>query len=245
LQTQVGKDTESFRLKYCLLQDNIRVYFIENMRFFNRHGVYGTNGIDYSDNRERFIFFQKAVLESVKALMFRPDIIHCHDWQLGLIPAYLRTNLKNDGFLWNTSSVFTIHNISYQGQFDSDTIKIAGFSWEDFTSDKLEYYNTVNFMKCGIKLSDAVSTVSPTYAKEIKEFNGMGMESILNLRQDDIYGILNGIDYDYWNPAIDKNIKANYSKDNIQGKVICKADLQKLCGFEVKKMFICLAAYQD
>ncbi|MDR0398854.1 MAG: glycogen synthase [Endomicrobium sp.] len=235
LQTQVGKDTESFRLKYCLLQDNIRVYFIENMRFFNRSGVYGTDGIDYSDNKERFIFFQKAILESVKALMFRPDIIHCHDWQLGLIPAYLRTNLKNDGFFWNTSSVFTIHNIAYQGQFGSDTVKIAGFSWEDFTSDKLEYYNTVNFMKCGIKLSDAVSTVSPTYAKEIKEFNGMGMESVLNLRQDDIYGILNGIDYDYWNPATDKNIKANYSKDNIQGKAICKADLQKLCGFEIKK----------
>ncbi|MDR1244602.1 MAG: glycogen/starch synthase, partial [Endomicrobium sp.] len=112
LQIQVGKDTESFRLKYCLLQDNIRVYFVENMHFFNRPGVYGTDGLDYSDNKERFIFFQKAVLESVKALMFRPDIIHCHDWQLGLIPAYLRTNLKNDGFFWNTSSVFTIHNIA-------------------------------------------------------------------------------------------------------------------------------------
>ncbi|MDR1474352.1 MAG: glycogen synthase [Endomicrobium sp.] len=235
LQTIVGKDTENFRLKYCLTKGSITVYFIENMHFFNRHGVYGTNGLDYGDNKERFIFFQKAVLESVKALMFTPDIIHCHDWQTGLIPAYLKTNLKNDGFFWNTSSIFTIHNIAYQGQFDADTVNTAGFSWEDFKSDKLEYYNTINFMKCGIKLSDAVSTVSPTYAKEIKDFNGRGMEIIINSRQDEIYGILNGIDYDYWNPAVDKYIKANYSKNDFKGKVICKEELQKLCGFGIKK----------
>jgi starch synthase len=197
--------------------------------------VYGANGLDYGDNKERFIFFQKAVLESVKALMFRPDIIHCHDWQTGLIPAYLKTNLKNDGFFWNTSSVFTIHNIAYQGQFDAGTVSTAGFSWEDFNSDKLEYYNTINFMKCGIKLSDAVSTVSPTYAKEIKDFNGRRMEIILNSRQDEIYGILNGIDYGYWNPALDKYIKANYSKNDFKEKAICKEELQRLCGFEIKK----------
>jgi starch synthase len=235
LHVQVGKDRESFRLKYCLIEYNISVYFIENMRFFNRCGVYGSDGLDYRDNKERFIFFQKAVLESVKALMFRPDIIHCHDWQTGLTPAYLKTNLKNDGFFWNTSSVFTIHNIAYQGQFAPETAKEAGFFWQDFTPDKLEYYNTFNFMKCAIKLSDVVSTVSPTYAKEIKEFNGRGMEIVLNSRQDNVYGILNGIDYSHWNPATDKNIKKNYSKDNFQGKSICKADLQKMCGFDIKK----------
>ncbi|MDR2436766.1 MAG: glycogen synthase [Endomicrobium sp.] len=235
LHVQIGKDRENFRLKYCLTEHNISVYFIENMRFFNRSGVYGSAGLDYADNKERFIFFQKAVLESVKALMFRPDIIHCHDWQTGLIPAYLKTNLKNDGFFWNTSSIFTIHNIAYQGQFGPETVKEAGFSWEDFTPDKLEYYNTLNFMKCGINLADAVSTVSLTYAKEIKEFNGRGMEIVLNSRRDNVYGILNGIDYSYWNPATDKNIKENYSKDNFQGKTICKEDLQKLCGFDIKK----------
>ncbi|MDR3113773.1 MAG: glycogen synthase, partial [Endomicrobium sp.] len=211
LCVKVGKETESFRIKYCITKENVTVYFIENMRFFDRPEIYGPNGSDYGDNRERYIFFCRAALEAVKALMFRPDIIHCHDWQTGLIPAYLKTNLKNDGFFWNTSTVYTIHNIAYQGGFSADTVVTAGFSWEDFTVDKLEYYNTLNFMKCGIGLCDAVSTVSPTYALEVKEFNGRGMEIVLNSRKDDIYGILNGIDYDYWNPLTDPFIAKNYS----------------------------------
>jgi starch synthase len=234
LAVKVGNDTESFRIKYCVTEDKTTVYFIENMRFFDRPEIYGHNGSDYGDNRERYIFFCRAALEAVKALMFRPDIIHCHDWQTGLIPAYLKTNLKNDGFFWNTSSVYTIHNIAYQGGFAADTVAEAGFSWEDFTVDKLEYYNTLNFMKCGIGLSGAVSTVSPTYALEIKEFNGRGMEIVLNSRKDDIYGILNGIDYDYWNPKTEPFIPKNYSPDDLSGKKICKAELQKLCGFEIR-----------
>ncbi|MDR1940949.1 MAG: glycogen/starch synthase, partial [Endomicrobium sp.] len=170
LRVKVGADTENFRLKYCVTKDGITVYFIENMRFFYRLGVYGSDGADYGDTRERYIFFCRAVLEALKAVMFRPDIIHCHDWQTGLIPAYLKTNLSNDGFFWNTSSVFSIHNIAYQGYYGADTIDAAGFSWKDFTPDKLEFYNHVNFMKCAIAMSDAVSTVSPTYALEIKEF---------------------------------------------------------------------------
>ncbi len=233
LQVNVGKDTESFRIKYCVTEDGITVYFIENMRYFNRPGIYGVNNMDYGDNRERYIFFCRAALEAAKAVMFRPDIVHCHDWQTGLIPAYLKTVMKNDGFFWNTSSVYTIHNIAYQGSFPADTVELAGFSWEDFTVDKLEFYNNVNFMKTAIDMADAVSTVSPTYAKEIKEFNGRGMEVVLNSRQDDIYGILNGIDYSYWNPETDSNIPANFSKDDTSGKKICKADLQKMCGFEV------------
>ncbi|MCL2335391.1 MAG: glycogen synthase, partial [Endomicrobia bacterium] len=235
LQVSVGKETESFRIKTCTAEGGVIVYFIENMRYFNRPGVYGDNGMDYGDNKERYIFFCRAVLESLKAMMFRPDIIHCHDWQTGLIPAYLKTNLKNDGFFWNTSSVFTIHNIAYQGSYGPDVVETAGFSWEDYTPDKLEFYNTFNFMKCGIQLADAVSTVSPTYAKEIKEFNGRGMETVLNSRHDDIYGILNGIDYEYWNPKTDKHIEANYSKSDPAGKKLCKAALQKMCGFDVKE----------
>ena len=233
LKVNVGKETEKFRIKHGVTEDGINVYFIENMRFFNRPGVYGDIGSDYGDNRERYIFFCRAALEAAKALMFRPDIIHSHDWQTGLIPAYLKTNLKNDGFFWNTSSVFTIHNIAYQGEFGADTVVAGGFSWEDFTIDKLEFNNNVNFMKCGIGMADAVSTVSPTYALEIKEFNGRGMEAVLNTRPDQIYGILNGIDYDYWNPKTDPFLPANYTKDNLNGKKICKAELQKMCGFEV------------
>ena len=233
LKVQVGNETEKFRLKQGVTEDGIIVYFIENTRYFNRPGIYGENGYDYGDNRERYIFFCRAALEAVKAVMFRPDIIHCHDWQTGLIPAYLKTNFRNDGFFWNTASVYTIHNIAYQGSFEAATVEVAGFSWEDFTTDKLEFYNNVNFMKCGIGMADAVSTVSPTYALEIKEFNGRGMEIVLNSRNDDIYGILNGIDYSYWNPETDGFLPENYSKKNFAGKKICKAELQKACGFDV------------
>ena len=231
LKVNVGKETEKFRIKRGITEDGINVYFIENMRYFNRPGIYGDDASDYGDNRERYIFFCRAALEAAKALMFRPDIIHCNDWQTGLIPAYLKTNLKNDGFFWNTSSVYTIHNIAYQGQFGADTVAAGGFLWEDFTTDKLEFYNNVNFMKCGICMADAVSTVSPTYALEIKEFNGKGMETVLNTRLDQIYGILNGIDYDYWNPETDRYLPANYAKNNLAGKKICKTELQKMCGF--------------
>ncbi|MDR2426050.1 MAG: glycogen synthase GlgA [Endomicrobium sp.] len=248
LRVNVGKEMEKFRIKRGMTEDGIDVYFIENMRYFNRPGIYGDNGIDYGDNRERYIFFCRAALEAAKALIFRPDIIHCHDWQTGLIPAYLKTNLRNDGFFWNTSSVYTIHNIAYQGNFGADTVVAGGFSWEDFTTDKLEFYNNVNFMKCGIAMADAVSTVSPTYASEIKEFNGRGMEIVLNSRPDRIYGILNGIDYDYWNTKTDKYITANYSKDDLVGKKMCKIELQKICGFDVDEeayLFGCVSRLDD
>ncbi|GAB1401420.1 glycogen/starch synthase [Elusimicrobiota bacterium] len=234
LKIRVGKEQESFRIKTCLLEDNIPVYFIENMRYFNRIGIYGDDtGIGYGDNRERFIFFSKAAIESVKALMFRPDIIHCHDWHTGIIPAYLKTTHADDGFFWKTSSIYTIHNIAFQGSFDAETtVPLAGFSWEDYTSDKLEFYNTFNFMKAGLAYADIISTVSPTYAKEIQTASfGNGMEVVLTTRKEDVHGILNGVDYSYWNPRTDKNLKANYSPDDIKNKIICKRDLQEKCGF--------------
>jgi len=235
LSEKVGYDEERFAVKKCKNKDGVPVYFVESQRFFSRNGVYGENGYEYSDSRERYIFFCRAVLQSLKKLKFKPDVIHCHDWQTGLIPAYLKTTLKNDPYFSRTSSVFTIHNIAYQGSFPADTVVAAGFSWEDFTVDKLEFYNNVNFMKTAISMSDAVSTVSPTYALEIKDFNGMGMSRVLNSRKDKIYGILNGIDYEYWNPETDKNIVSNFSKRDASGKSLCKADLQKMCGFEAKE----------
>ena len=233
LTVKVGVERESFRIKTCMLDGDIPVYFIENMRYFNRLGIYGDeSGIGYGDNRERYIFFSKAAIESVKALMFRPDIVHCHDWHTGIIPAYLKTTQADDGFFWKTSSVYTIHNIAFQGSFDAETtVPMAGFSWEDYTSDKLEFYNTFNFMKAGIAYTDIISTVSPTYAGEIQNFAGNGMEVVLKTRKNDIYGILNGIDYSYWNPKTDKNLKANYSENDLSGKLLCKRALQEKCGF--------------
>ncbi|MDR3049929.1 MAG: glycogen synthase [Elusimicrobiota bacterium] len=233
LRVNVGYETHFFSLKYYITDDGITTYFIENNRYFNRAGIYGDFGIDYPDNRDRYIFFNRAVLESMKALGFRPDIIHCHDWQTALLPAYLKTTHRNDGFYWNTACVYTIHNIAYQGSFGADTVEAAGFARMDFTPEKIEYYGGVNFMKSAITLADRVSTVSPSYALEIKDFNGRGMEWSLTRRGDKIYGILNGIDYNYWNPKTDKNIAANYSIKNMKGKSICKKDLQNLCGFDI------------
>lgn len=234
LSVYVGKEQENFRIKTCMLDGNIPVYFIENLRYFNRLGVYGDDsGIGYGDNRERFIFFSKAAIEATKALMFRPDIIHCHDWHTGLIPAYLKTVNLNDGFFWNTSSVYTIHNIAFQGSFDAaSTLPMAGFSWEDYKSDKLEFYNTFNYMKAGLAYTDIISTVSPTYANEIQGPAGKGMEVVLQTRKNDVFGILNGIDYSYWNPKEDKNIAANFSAENRTNKKLCKKALQEKCGFK-------------
>ena len=234
LAVRLGKEEIYFRIKQGFLDENIPVYFIENMRFFDRSGVYGDdNGIGYGDNRERYIFFCKAVIESIKAILFVPDIIHCNDWHTGLIPAYLKITNAYDGFFWKTSVIYTIHNIAFQGSFDAATsVPLAGFSWEDYKSDKLEFYNTFNFMKAGIVYTDIVSTVSPTYAKEIQAGFGNGMEVVLKTRKSDIYGILNGIDYSYWNPETDNNLVANYSKQNIENKILCRKDLIEICNFE-------------
>lgn len=216
------------------LDDDVPVYFVESARYFNRGEVYGTNDGDYADNRERFIFFSRAVLETAKALNFQPDVIHCNDWQTAIIPAYLKTAYRIDGFFIKTATVYTIHNLAYQGSFDSDTVKIANFSRSDFTWDKLEYFGRFNFMKAGLVYADVLSTVSPSYAMEIQtREGGCGLDGILRYRTRDISGILNGIDYDEWNPAKDAAIAANFSKDDAAGKRKCKEDLQKTCGLEI------------
>ena len=230
LQIPVGDRFETAQIMTTVSPNGTECYFIENARYFNRPEIYGTAAGDYPDNRERFIFFSRAVLEASKAIGFQPQVIHCHDWQTGLIPAYLRTLYSIDGFYCNAATLFTIHNIAYQGLFKSDTIPIAGFSWKDFTWDKLEYYGKVNFLKIGLTYSDMLSTVSPTYAREIlyEEF-GRGMEKTLKHRVNDLVGILNGIDYDEWNPAKDKVIAENYSGEDLSGKAACKRGLQAFC----------------
>ncbi|MFN3966117.1 MAG: glycogen synthase GlgA [Endomicrobiia bacterium] len=212
--------------------DSVPVYFIENSKYFDRDEIYRTKDGDYSDNPLRFIFFSRSVLEFCKAIDFKPDIIHCNDMQTGLIPAYLKTLYRIDAFFNKTKTVFTIHNIAYQGVYSKNVFYLAGFSEEEFTFEKLEYYNQINFIKAGIVYSDIVSTVSPTYAIEIQtnHEHGRGLEGVLRTRKNSLFGILNGIDYEEWNPETDKIIKANYNYNDISGKSLCKKDLQNLCG---------------
>ncbi|MFN3550299.1 MAG: glycogen synthase [Endomicrobiia bacterium] len=221
------------------LDKNIKVYLLENDRFFGREEVYATSEGDYEDNPLRFIFFSRGVLETLKAVDFKADIIHCHDMQTGLIPAYLKTLYSIDAFFQHTKSVFTIHNIAYQGLYDYKIFELAGFAPYDFTPEKFEYYGKINFMKSGIVFSDIVTTVSPTYAKMVcdSHIEGRGLEGVLSKKYSEgkVIGILNGIDYNEWNPETDEYIKANYNIKQIEKKSLCKEELQKICEFKISQ----------
>ena len=229
----IGNTMEYAFIKTAVL-NGVRYYFLENHKYFSRKEVYGEKGRDYPDNRERFIFLSRGALELSKFLGFKPDIIHCNDWQTALIPAYLKTVYKTDNYFAQTASVYTIHNIAYQGIFEPSTIDAAGFSWQDFTWDKFEFFGAFNFMKAALVYCDVINTVSPSYAQEIlTHMFGCGMEKILQYRKPDLYGILNGIDYDCWNPKTDKLIAANYSKQFLSNKVKCKNDLINCCKLDI------------
>lgn len=216
----------------------VSVYFIENAKYFDRPGIYRANFGDYEDNDERFIFFSRAVLEGAKFIGFKPDVIHTHDWQTGLVGAYLKTLYRIDSFFSKTAGVFTINNIAYQGMFPKETLLKAGFSWPDFTPDRLEFYGGLNYMKAGIVFADLITTVSPTYASEIqfKPESGKGLEGVLRSRNSDLFGILNGMDDEIWDPATDSFIERGYDPESFsKGKAACKKALQNECGLEETK----------
>jgi starch synthase len=219
-----------------LIGRNIKVFFIENDKYFNRLGLYGDKTGDYPDNLDRFSYFCKRALELLKELKFTPDIIHCHDWQTALIPVYLKTLYKRDPFYKKIKTIFTIHNIGYQGLFLKEEYTKLGLDWSLFNIEMLEFYGKVNILKGGIVFSDIINTVSNTYSKEIqtKEF-GFGMEGILSRRKNDVFGILNGLDYSIWNPETDKFIVKNYSAQNIEDKDKNKEELQRICKLPLKK----------
>ena len=228
----VGNEYLTAGVWRCKRDNSVPVYFIENDRYFGREPVYGNEFGEYPDNSDRLIFFNRSVFEICKSIGFKPDIIHCNDMQTGLIPAYLKTLYRIDSFFSDTKTVYEIHNIVYQGLYSAVAYFRAGFDWVDFTVDRLEYYGQVNFTKSGINYAGKIITVSPAYAREIQSSAkyGHGMEGILTSRSSDITGILNGIDYDIWNPEKDKFIVSNYSIKTLQGKQLCKSDLLKNCG---------------
>lgn len=202
----------------------IIVYFIKCDHFYDRDEIYG----DYKDNAERSIFFSKSVLELLKYVNWKPDIIHCNDWQTALIPALLK-NLYNDDQLYqNIRILFTIHNLGYQGIFPKEKFVKTGLDDKLFTSKGLEFRGKLNLMKAGIIFADILNTVSMKYASEIqtKEF-GFGLEAFLRKRKRDLYGIMNGIDYDLWDPRIDQYIWHKYDENSLEKKRLNKVQLQK------------------
>ncbi|MGQ9801605.1 MAG: glycogen synthase GlgA [Candidatus Saccharicenans sp.] len=212
--------------------DGFSVYLIDNPAFYDRDFLYSTPEGDYPDNGERFAFFSLAALETLRALSFKPDLIHAHDWQSALAFAYLRHGQQVDGFYARTRLLFTIHNLAYQGLFPPQLLEKVGLSAALFNPENLEFYGRVNFLKAGLLYSDAISTVSPTYSQEIQtpEF-GFGLDGVLRFRSDRLFGILNGIDYQDWNPATDPALPAHYSRDNPAGKTVCRLELLRAFNF--------------
>jgi len=214
--------------------EGVTVHLIENEEYFDRSGIYGDAQGDYFDNGPRFVFFCRGALEAVKLLGIKPDIIHAHDWQTGLILPYLKTLYAQEFLFRDAASLFTIHNLGYQGNFPPWVFSLTGIPDEEFRWTKMEFYGNVSFLKSGIVYADAVSTVSETYAREIiTEQLGFGMQGALAQRKNVLFGILNGIDQDEWNPATDRSIPASYSPDDLSGKKICRTALLKEFGISV------------
>jgi len=217
-------------ISYSLIGKNIKVYFIEKDLYFARDGLYTDKTGDYKDNLDRFSYYSRRTLELLKEINFKADIIHCHDWQSALICVYLKTLYMDDPFYKNSKTILTIHNIGYQGLFSKDEFPKLGLDWKYFNMEMLEFYGKINLLKAGIVFCDIINTVSPTYSREIqsKEF-GYGLEGILTKRKEDVFGILNGLDYSIWNPRTDKFIIKNYSLENIEDKYKNKEDLERVC----------------
>lgn len=203
----------------------VKFYFVDYPPFFERDALYGTSAGDYPDNAERFALFSRAVLEASKILGV-PDIFHCHDWQSALIPILLRTQYAEDPAFQDVATVFTIHNMGYQGLFSPDTLPLLSLPWDLFTMTKMEFFGNVNFLKGALVYSDFITTVSRKYSHEIQttEF-GFGLEGVLRDRAATVTGILNGVDYDEWSPEVDKFTVAKFSTKDLSGKAKCKQDL--------------------
>ncbi|GGG75461.1 glycogen synthase GlgA [Edaphobacter dinghuensis] len=205
--------------------EGVQMYFVDCPEFFDRESFYSTPSGDYPDNAERFGLLSRAVIEASKVLGI-PDVFHVHDWQTAMLAVLLRSTYYFDPVLRRVPALLTIHNAGYQGWFPPQTMETLLLPWDMFTFDKLEQNDKVNFLKGGIVYADAVTTVSRTYAEEIKtpEF-GSGLEGVLQQRSGDLVGILNGVDYEEWDPAIDPHIAAHYTADDLAGKRECRRDL--------------------
>jgi len=210
----------------------VQFYFVDCPEMFDRPELYGSAGKDYPDNAERFALYCRAVLEATK-LLGVPEVFHVHDWQAALIPVYLRTTYSSDPVLSHAATVLTIHNAAYQGAFPPVTTERLLFPWEIFTLDKVEQFDSFNFLKGGLVYSDMLTTVSRKYAEEIQtpEF-GEGLDNVLRRRANVLRGILNGVDYSQWDPATDPHLTAHYGPEEFAGKRECRADLLAALGLD-------------
>ena len=231
-----GELPVAWRKKYVGLDkyelDGVTYYFVDNEEYFNREGFYG-----YDDDAERFSFFSRAVLDLLQAMDFWPDVIHTNDWHAGLVNVFLKLDHMGDARYERIKTVYTIHNLKYQGVFPKDVMPdVLGLDWKYFNNGDLEFYDAVNFMKGGIIYADAITTVSKTYAKEIQyPYFGEHLDGLLRSREQDISGIVNGIDYSVYNPRTDKYIFETYDEESLDRKLDNKIALQKSLGLPERR----------
>lgn len=212
------------------MSSGVQFYFIEAPLFFDRDGLYGTPAGDYADNAERFALYSRAVLEASKIIGV-PDVFHCHDWQSALVPVLLRTIYGDDPVFRSARTVFTIHNIGYQGLFPPDTLRLLMLPRNLLAIDKMEFWGKVNFLKGALVFSDFITTVSRKYSQEIQTAEyGFGLDGVLRARSSSLTGILNGVDYTEWSPEKDRLIVRQYSAEHLEGKRTCKYDLLRQFG---------------
>ncbi len=212
-----------------------RLYFIENSHYFNRSDYYTERGSDYPDNDARFIFFSKAVVFLAKNLPWQADIVHCHDWQTGLVPLFIRNSAKQGDWQNSPSTVLTIHNLAYQGVFPATSYALTNLPQDHFRFEEVEFYGQMNCLKAGIVFADLLTTVSPSYADEIttQEF-GCALDPVIRIRKNDLHGILNGVDYTEWNTTQNTALHSPYNSENLEGKVANKQFLQQELGLPIR-----------
>ena len=216
------------------LDSNVTIYFIDQPAFYDREGMYSEKGHDYLDNAQRFVFFAKSVAHLARYLSWKPELVHVHDWQAALVPLFILHQRSYEGWKDAPPTCLTIHNLAYQGRFARFEYPLTNLPLDYYTPDGIEFFGDFNCLKAGISYSTMITTVSPRYAREIAtpEF-GCGLDAVLRARYDSLVGILNGVDYDEWNPANDKFLRSHFRAVNLAGKTAGKRDLQQALGLSI------------
>jgi starch synthase len=216
-------------------RSQVQAYFIGHDLYSARHGIYGHDGDGFTDNDRRYVLLSRAALEIARHMGWRPDVVHVHDWHTAAIPVFLNTLYRGDASISGAATLLTIHNMLHQGVFDKSLMDILGIGWEHFHLHELEFFDKVNLLKGGIIHATLINAVSPAYAREILQPPfAYGIEGVVRERAADLSGILNGADYDEWDPETDPTIAARYSEGDLSGKALCKKDLQQKLGLPEK-----------
>ncbi len=232
---EMGDDDLHCGVHSLKLGPRLTLYVVRRDEYYDRRYPYGLGNRDYDDNAARFVFFDKAVVEILRLAKLKADVVHCHDWQTGLVPVLLRAAEQQHGETLAIGTVMTVHNIAFQGVFPARDFALTNLPADFFAIEGLEFYGQMSMLKAGLVFADRITTVSPTYAREIlTEKFGCGLEGVIRPRAADLVGLLNGIDTEVWNPATDRLIPANFSVEDLSGKAVCRRDLLRSCGFDPK-----------